>query len=150
MEAIAFLVIFYGGLALFGWLIDQIGQWNKERKSKVRDQVANEIIPQTNINEKLLNDYKNKLKSIGYSEDQKYRWISNYYTEKKSYRGLLGKCPDCNEGYLRVLDGKYGKFIGCSGYPKCRYTKNINKAKEESKMKSRKMFLKLFNLAYQT
>lgn len=27
---------------------------------------------------------------------------------------------------LVVRNGKFGKFIGCSNYPKCRYTKNID------------------------
>lgn len=32
------------------------------------------------------------------------------------------KCPKCG-GNLIERNGKYGKFIGCSNYPKCRYTK---------------------------
>ncbi len=34
-----------------------------------------------------------------------------------------GICPRCG-GTLVERSGKYGKFIGCSNYPKCRYTKN--------------------------
>ena len=34
-------------------------------------------------------------------------------------------CPQC-QGKLVVRNGKFGKFIGCSNYPKCRYTKNID------------------------
>ena len=33
-------------------------------------------------------------------------------------------CPKCG-GKLIVRNGKYGNFIGCSNYPKCRFTKNI-------------------------
>ena len=36
------------------------------------------------------------------------------------------KCPKCNDGYLVERDGKFGKFYGCSNYPKCTYTKDIN------------------------
>lgn len=32
------------------------------------------------------------------------------------------KCPKCG-GELIERNGKYGKFIGCSNYPKCKYTK---------------------------
>lgn len=35
------------------------------------------------------------------------------------------KCPRCG-GSLTLRKGKYGEFLGCSGYPKCRYTKNVN------------------------
>lgn len=33
-------------------------------------------------------------------------------------------CPECG-GKLVERDGRNGKFIGCSGYPKCRYTRSI-------------------------
>ena len=32
------------------------------------------------------------------------------------------KCPLCG-GQLVERNGKYGSFIGCSNYPKCKYTK---------------------------
>ena len=34
-------------------------------------------------------------------------------------------CPWCG-GELALKKGKYGKFYGCSNFPKCKYTKNIN------------------------
>jgi predicted RNA-binding Zn-ribbon protein involved in translation (DUF1610 family) len=33
-----------------------------------------------------------------------------------------GRCPRCG-GQLVLRDGKYGKFYGCSNYPRCRYTR---------------------------
>lgn len=33
-------------------------------------------------------------------------------------------CPNCN-GKLVERSGKYGKFYGCSNYPRCKYIKNI-------------------------
>ena len=36
-----------------------------------------------------------------------------------------GFCPQCN-GRLVLRQSKYGQFYGCSNYPKCKYTKNIN------------------------
>lgn len=35
------------------------------------------------------------------------------------------KCPDCGEGDLMIKEGRFGKFIACSNYPDCKYTKNI-------------------------
>lgn len=32
-----------------------------------------------------------------------------------------GVCPKCG-GELIMREGKYGTFIGCSNFPKCRYT----------------------------
>ena len=36
------------------------------------------------------------------------------------------RCPLCG-GYLVRRKGKYGEFYGCSNYPKCHYTKKIEK-----------------------
>jgi len=33
------------------------------------------------------------------------------------------KCPLCNEGNLLQKEGRYGKFIACSNFPKCNYTR---------------------------
>lgn len=33
-------------------------------------------------------------------------------------------CPECGEKLVE-RSGKFGKFIGCSGYPKCHFTQSI-------------------------
>ena len=33
-------------------------------------------------------------------------------------------CPRCGSPLLR-RKGRYGEFLGCSGYPKCRYTQDV-------------------------
>lgn len=35
------------------------------------------------------------------------------------------KCPTCQEGDLVIKEGRYGKFIACSRYPECKFTKNL-------------------------
>ncbi|MEA3490332.1 MAG: type I DNA topoisomerase [Campylobacterota bacterium] len=35
------------------------------------------------------------------------------------------KCPDCGSELL-LRKGRYGEFIACSNFPKCKYTKNVN------------------------
>ena len=37
------------------------------------------------------------------------------------------ECPDCG-GALKIKHGRYGKFIGCSNYPKCKHIESFNKA----------------------
>ena len=37
---------------------------------------------------------------------------------------LEEKCPECTEP-LMVRHGRFGKFIACSGYPKCKYSRPI-------------------------
>ncbi len=33
------------------------------------------------------------------------------------------KCPNCEKGMLVERDGKFGRFIACNNYPKCKYIK---------------------------
>lgn len=44
--------------------------------------------------------------------------LNQKIAEKKTGDGI---CPKCG-GKLIMRDGKYGSFIGCSNFPKCRYT----------------------------
>ncbi|MDD1764363.1 MAG: topoisomerase DNA-binding C4 zinc finger domain-containing protein, partial [Methanobacteriaceae archaeon] len=37
---------------------------------------------------------------------------------------VVGTCPDCGEDLIK-RSGRYGEFIGCKGFPKCRFTKSI-------------------------
>jgi len=39
----------------------------------------------------------------------------------------LGKCPDCGSDLI-VKRGRYGMFIGCSGYPDCKHIQKIEKS----------------------
>jgi len=32
------------------------------------------------------------------------------------------KCPECKSGIIRIRNGRYGPFRGCSNYPNCKYT----------------------------
>lgn len=49
-----------------------------------------------------------------------------------AYRGAAGPagepqlwCPACRIGILRVRQGQYGKFRGCSRFPECTHTENV-------------------------
>lgn len=60
--------------------------------------------------------------------DKKIRITNKEHIEniKETQRNLKnGICPRCG-GTLVIRDGKYGKFIGCSNYPKCQFTKKID------------------------
>jgi len=38
------------------------------------------------------------------------------------------KCPQCKKD-LKIVSGKYGPFIGCSGYPECKYMERLKKVR---------------------
>ncbi len=35
-------------------------------------------------------------------------------------------CPNCGDGKLNLKLGRFGAFVGCSNYPECRYTRQLN------------------------
>lgn len=41
-------------------------------------------------------------------------------------------CPKCKAHQLQIKFGKRGRFIACSGYPDCDYTRNVNETAEEA------------------
>lgn len=45
----------------------------------------------------------------------------------KAAAEVVGRtCPDCG-GELKIKHGRYGKFIGCGNYPKCKHIESLNK-----------------------
>ena len=38
---------------------------------------------------------------------------------------LCGNCPDCGASLVR-RKGRYGEFLGCTAFPRCRYTLDLN------------------------
>ena len=40
--------------------------------------------------------------------------------------GSIEACPDCG-GWLETRIGRFGRFLGCSNYPACEYTRNLQR-----------------------
>ncbi len=59
------------------------------------------------------------------SKENKKQHVEQIRTQVRDNKRKIseGICPKCG-GALVQRKGKYGKFIGCSNYPKCRYIKN--------------------------
>ena len=43
---------------------------------------------------------------------------------KEPTNEVVGICPECGNQLIKRM-GRYGEFIGCSGFPKCRFTKSV-------------------------
>ena len=43
--------------------------------------------------------------------------------------GTIEACPVC-DGWLDTRIGKYGRFLGCSNFPNCDYTRNLRQSKK--------------------
>lgn len=106
----------------------------KVKKSDVAHKEIEENCP--NCQSKLLIRLGRSGKFIGctsYPTCTYTRTISNNtenFEEKLEPIPILDhKCPKCNSN-LFIKKGRYGKFIGCSMYPKCKYIESINKPRD--------------------
>lgn len=55
---------------------------------------------------------------------------------KNIAKGKVEKeCPKCKEGKLVLRKSIYGSFLGCSGYPKCKYTERLENNKNNDNKK---------------
>ncbi len=45
------------------------------------------------------------------------------------------KCPECEDGELVIRKGRYGEFISCSNFPKCKYSRNLKDSKDSNEAK---------------
>lgn len=89
------------------------------------------------INTKYTADMEKQLDDIAEGKEDHIKAVSDFYYKfeplvQNAYRNMRkpdpektgNKCPLCGRD-LVVRTGNWGEFIGCSNYPKCKYTENI-------------------------
>lgn len=130
MEAILYIIAIYGGFALIGWIFSKISEAFKRHREKIRDQVATEVLSGLDIDNAIQN-YKHKLAHIKYSKTDPIHGQIERMKEQiyGSTAVLMNECPKCKEGHLILRKGKFGKFMGCTKYPKCDYTSKLETAR---------------------
>ncbi|MGA0448028.1 MAG: type I DNA topoisomerase [Candidatus Phytoplasma pyri] len=102
------------------------------------------------INVKYTSQIEKQLDQIAIGKINQKTMLKNFYHDFKNLYDIADKkviktipkitdkkCPLCNE-FLSIKKGRYGEFLGCSGFPKCKYltsfleydhNNNINKPK---------------------
>jgi DNA topoisomerase-1 len=88
----------------------------RQEKRKEKDVIAEA----KNMLTKVLKKFKRHEKEIGEVLGE---------AESKSYKimNTLGPCPVCKKGDLMIKKSRFGKFAGCSNYPKCTATFGLPK-----------------------
>ena len=107
-------------------------------QADIKVQCSKEVINFRHLRNTILR-YQNKVlpidKMVLY--EAKLQGFTNYTKDEKSIHvaGVkakadfnkvnisMGICPKCG-GKLVELNGKYGKFLGCSNFPRCHFTYN--------------------------
>ena len=69
----------------------------------------------------------------GFPECSYTRSTGESAEETKEDTGLIEDraCPECNKA-LKIRHSKFGKFIGCTGYPKCKFTESYQGAANDT------------------
>ena len=67
----------------------------------------------------------------GYPDCKYTRAFSESEEEKQQEQNIVEgrQCPKC-EAALVIKEGRYGKFIGCSKYPECKFIESLNKPED--------------------
>ena len=92
--------------------------------SQIKEYIQSQTIK---LNYEKINEYYNIIMENRITNEETIKNHSDnvkYYVQYKNDLVNKNICPRCS-ATLIVKQGKYGRFIGCSNYPKCRYTKKI-------------------------
>ncbi len=74
-----------------------------------------------------LSVWESKLQACtGYSKEDKKTHVYRVQAKADFTKATIDMwiCPKCS-GKLVLRNGKYGKFLGCSNYPRCKFTYNL-------------------------
>ncbi|EAH5879779.1 type I DNA topoisomerase [Campylobacter upsaliensis] len=77
-------------------------------------------------------DWQETLKEFYYPFMRKIEEGKSTIKSQKTFTKLDEKCPECG-GELAVRKGRYGEFIACLAFPKCRYSRNLKEDNTEKK-----------------
>lgn len=81
---------------------------NKVKSEEVLDEAREKITG-------IISDFKKHEKEIG-------KELLDANIETRDELSYLGLCPSCKKGDLHMRRGKYGNFVACNKYPKCKTT----------------------------
>jgi DNA topoisomerase-1 len=55
--------------------------------------------------------------------------------EEPTQNEVVGVCPECGKDLIKRR-GRYGEFVGCSGFPRCRYTRSLEEKEDQKSEKT--------------
>jgi len=77
------------------------------------------------------NDWQKLLSDFYFPFDEKVKEGKENIVSLKVTKPLGRPCPKCGEELL-LRSGRFGEFIACSAYPKCKYTEQVEGEKSEN------------------
>ena len=90
-------------------ILPTIRRYSKERLTMSQVKDIYDFIDKIKLDTKEKETNREHIRNINKTREKKQKYIA------------YGKCPRCGR-WLVLREGKYGKFYGCSNYPKCKFT----------------------------
>ncbi|MFS0576243.1 NERD domain-containing protein [Sporosarcina sp. 179-K 3D1 HS] len=112
----------------FPELLSTIGQYRERRISEDIVKEINEKLAGLLVKDK---SDKKRLKAEHMQSVRKAKGakrpapVQAGHAKNEARQVAPSSCPKC-DGQLTLKTGRYGNFYGCSNYPECRYTGNVN------------------------
>lgn len=99
-------------------LSEELTREFEEKMEAIREQkdTSEEVLQEARDElEEVLHEFKKKEKEIGAE-------LVETIDADREKRRQLGPCDQCEDGTLRIIKTKKGRFVGCSNYPDCENT----------------------------
>ena len=112
--------------------LERINKIIKEIEKSIKFETHESILkcPKCGIGKVTFNiNPNNNQKHFSCSNDE-CNWQGGKTTMDLSNLGKIEVCPNCG-GILTIKDSKRGKFFGCSNFPRCKFTKDLNENTED-------------------
>lgn len=77
-------------------------------------------------------DWQETLREFYYPFMRKIEEGKSKIKSQKTFTKIDEKCPQCG-GELAIRKGRYGEFIACLAFPKCKYARNLKEENVEKK-----------------
>lgn len=147
---ILYIIGFFIAIWLIGAVCSWIGELIEKHKSKIRDKVLSDFQKEYDIQGEI-KKYQHRLEEVDF--EKKEGFLTKYFIEKNvrlvgELKNFICDCPSCKKGHLLTRKGNYGNFIGCSNFPNCKHTENINNAKGEYKIAVKDQIIDEIHKAY--
>lgn len=141
---IAIFLSFWGliiGYGIFQFLFERISA----------DRAAKEIFEHFDLAEEKQGQATiiSRLQPLRISSSSTQNQTSEFYFERRGINAKLSQCHGCQTGYQTIRRGPYGKFIGCSRFPKCEWHQTLKEFNELYKTNVNSEMLDEVRHAYQ-
>ncbi len=116
------IVVFVGSAVFKNVYVSTSVVYGNQLISKINENSETKIFSEVQI-KKTSNVILNS-KSYDKNDIKEHKYNVHRRTSEREEQKELLRCPKCNS-VLVIRNGPYGQFLGCSNYPRCKFSSNV-------------------------